>query len=70
LIKETLWSFSNIAASNSEYAEAFVRSGALERVLYLTDNSNIDLKKEALWVICNAVTTSSPETRIEFFNKL
>jgi hypothetical protein len=38
LIKETLWSFSNISATSFEYADVFIRSAALERVIFLTDS--------------------------------
>lgn len=63
IIKETLWAFSNVTASAENHCEAFVNSKAVERVLYLTQSTNIDHRTEALWVLCNCITTCNFNVR-------
>ena len=69
IIKEALWAFSNITASNSIYIESFAESNAFSRILYLSKSNNIDLRKESLWVICNAVTGADFQVRKLLFEK-
>ena len=56
VLKECLWTFSNITASTSIHVAKFVESNAFDRVVFLTENKYLDLKKEAIWVLTNALT--------------
>jgi importin subunit alpha-1 len=56
VIKECLWGFSNITAGPNSHIERFANSDAYSRIKYLASSHNIDLRKESLWVICNAIT--------------
>ena len=57
IIKESLWALSNISAGPSSHVDRFVHSeGVFSRVQALTTSPNIDIRKEALFVMCNAVT--------------
>ena len=69
LIKEALWCFSNITAGPVSQVEGFVMSDAFDRVFALTDSRNIDLRKESLFVLINAVTGSDLKIRATIFEK-
>jgi len=69
LIKEALWCFSNITAGPVSQVEAFVMSDAFDRVFALTDSRNIDLRKESLFVIINALTGSDLKLRGVIYDK-
>lgn len=56
IIKECLWAFSNITAGPGTHIEKFIQSAAFERIIFLTESKNIDHRKEAMWVLCNAIT--------------
>jgi len=56
LVKESLWTLSNLTASGPNYCRDFVKSSAMHRALNLAKSHNIDIQEEALWVLCNAVT--------------
>jgi hypothetical protein len=56
IIKEALWCFSNVTAGPPNQVEQFVNSDAFERIFTLTDSRNIDLRKESLFVMINAIT--------------
>lgn len=56
VIKEVCWALSNIVAGPPEHIMQLVDSSTFERVMYLAESFNIDHKKEALWVIVNAIT--------------
>ena len=58
-MKETCWAFSNITAGSTSNIEKFIEHHAFERVLEIAMNAtNPDHRKEALWVVGNAVTGS------------
>ena len=58
IIKECLWCFSNISAGPASHVDKFVESDAFERVMHLGQSRNNDIKKEAIFVLCNSVTNS------------
>lgn len=51
---------SNIAAGPDDQVAALVNSHAFERMFFVAKSYNIDNRKEALWVLCNAITGSDP----------
>jgi len=60
-VREALWGLSNITASTPAHVAAFFdESQLLDRVLTLADHSNRDIRKEALFTLCNAVTEADP----------
>ena len=69
IIKETLWAFSNITAGIQQHVKLFVEHPAFDRILVLTKNPNIDVRQEALWVICNAITGVDYELRKKIMMK-
>ena len=56
IIKEALWCFSNITAGPPSQVEQLVKNDAFERIFILTDSRNIDIRKESLFVLINAIT--------------
>ena len=55
-VKEACWAISNITAGPVDHIVKFLESAAFERIMQLAKSNNIDNKKEALWVLCNAIT--------------
>ncbi len=64
IIKETLWSLSNLAAGNSEnISRLFANDRIVSKLAVLINNNyNIDIKKEALWVVTNALNCCDSHT--------
>ena len=56
LIKEVCWALSNITAGPASHITQLIESSAFDRIFFLSKSYNIDHRKEALWVICNAIT--------------
>lgn len=69
IIKEALWSFSNITAGPVYHVEKFVQSDAFDRILVLTESTNIDFRKEALFSMANAVTGADLKVRGDIYDK-
>ncbi len=69
IIKECLWSFSNITAGPSSHIEKFIESDSMDRVLFLTESRNIDIRKEAMYVICHAITGADVIIRAKIYEK-
>ena len=69
IVKESLWALSNISAGPCSHVERFVQSDVFERVQSLTTSPNIDIRKEATFVMCNAVTGSDFKIRSEIYEK-
>lgn len=69
VIKETLWSFSNITAGPTSHVRQFVESNAFDRILVLAESRNLDLKKEATYVLANSVTGSDLRLRGDIYDK-
>lgn len=69
LIKESLWALSNISAGPCSHVERFVHCDAFDRVQSLTKSPNIDIRKEALFVMCNAVTGADFKIRTEIYER-
>ena len=57
IIKELLWILSNLMAGPPSHINAVLESPLIDRVIILTSSNNIELRKEALWCVCNALTT-------------
>jgi hypothetical protein len=51
--KEVLWVISNIAANSDEEANAIVKKGLLINLINGAKEKNVDVRKEAIWVISN-----------------
>ena len=49
--------------------ERFVQSDAFDRILVLTESRNLDFRKEALFVMVNAITGSDLKLRAQIFDK-
>ena len=63
LIKECCWALSNIAASSVHHVEALSKHHCFSRLIQIALSKNLDNRKEALWVICNALTGADPVLR-------
>jgi len=59
-IKEICWALSNLTASAKHHVEKFAESRLLGQMvnIVLDGGLSVDSRKEALWVICNAITTA------------
>ena len=63
IVKETLWAFSNITAGVQSHVQLLLNHPSFDRILVLSKNPNIDIRQEALWVLCNAITGADLELR-------
>lgn len=64
-MKEIVWCIANIIAEGPEYVKLFLEDDYLyERIKQLTKNTNLDLKKEAIYVILNMINLSDQETML------
>lgn len=61
VVKEGLWTLSNLTANGKEYTSAFVHSSAANRVVSLSMHENTNLKLEAAWVLANTITCGSDD---------
>ena len=59
IVKEGLWTLSNIVASGIPSIKVFLSSSAPQRVLTLGLSPNINLQMEALWVLVNSISCGS-----------
>ena len=46
-------------AGTPEHISAVLDSDLLDRIVNLTSSTNIELRKEAIWCICNGFTTGN-----------
>lgn len=69
IIKESCWALSNITAGPGAHVAKFIDSTAFDRIVVLTTSTNIDNRKEALWVLCNAITGAEYSSRKEILMK-
>ena len=68
VIKESLWTLSNITASKIPHIKLFLsRDTLVERVMTLAKSQNIDTRSEAIWVLANAVNCGSSNEAKELF---
>ena len=70
ILKETLWSYSNITAGPPSHVEKFVKSDSFERIYELTKSRNIDLRKESLFVLLNAITGADLHTQQLIYERM
>jgi hypothetical protein len=66
--KETAWTMSNITAGTPEQLNAMIQSTAFADIINVINHDDIEVKKEAIWAICNAVSIGSPETIAHLVN--
>ena len=58
-----MWALSNLAASHTTLiASLFAHDRIVSKLAVLLKNPNIDIRKEALWVITNALTCCDSQT--------
>ena len=60
IIKEACWAISNITAGTKEQVDAVIASGAVQELVRLLHEGSLDVKREALWAISNAASSSEP----------
>lgn len=58
IVKEACWALSNITAGTKEQVDAVIASGSVQELIRLLDEGNTDVKREALWAISNAASSS------------
>jgi hypothetical protein len=61
--KETLWAISNVCADSQFHVQSVIDCGLMDRVCEIlqSGNTDTDLRKEAVWSICNASTVGNRE---------
>ena len=69
IIKEALWCFSNITAGPPSQVEQLVMNDSFDRIFVLTDSRNVDLRKESLFVLINAITGSDQKVLSIIYDK-
>jgi len=59
--KEALWTISNICADSETHIQAVIDCGLMGRICELlrSGHSDADVKREAIWCVCNTVTIGS-----------
>lgn len=63
VIKECLWIISNICGGSSGHVTQIVSHDIFEKIVTISEGNNLELKKEAVWVITNAISLSDLITR-------
>jgi importin subunit alpha-1 len=58
--KEAAWTISNISAGTKEQLEAIINSDIFPRIINMILHDDFEIKKEAIWAVCNAVSVGSP----------
>jgi hypothetical protein len=68
--KEALWTISNICADSQAHIQAVIDSRLMERICEIlkSGHSDADVKKEAIWCVCNTVTIGS-RTQVDLLVK-
>lgn len=61
VVKEGLWTLSNLMANGNEQTSAFVNSSTANRVITLSTNMDVNLRNEAQWVLTNVITCGSDQ---------
>jgi hypothetical protein len=69
MIKECLWVISNITAGPAAHVDSVVKSDLFERICVLTESKNIEVRKEALFALCNGVTNGDVVVVGEMYQK-
>ena len=69
VIKECLWCFSNIVAGPGTHIIQFVNSEAFDRVLFLSESKNLDVRKESVHVISHSITGADVNLRGQIYNQ-
>jgi hypothetical protein len=59
--KETMWMLSNITAGNNRQIQQVIDQDLVPRAMELLQAGDWDVKKEATWVLANAVVGGTPE---------
>jgi len=57
IIKEVCWCLSNLAAGTPTQAVKLIEHSVFERILFQAHHTNLELRKEALYVVSNAIIT-------------
>ena len=61
-VKNCLWPLSNITAGTEDHIVAFVNHpNLMNQIFYFIKSDNRNIKREALYVICNLFNTSTSE---------
>ena len=58
IVKEACWALSNVTAGTKEQVDAVIASGSVQELIRLLDEGCGDVKREALWAISNAASSS------------
>ncbi|KAH0484991.1 MAG: uncharacterized protein KVP18_000641 [Porospora cf. gigantea A] len=54
--KEALWTLSNITAGSSHQIQQIIEAGLIPQVITILPTAEFEVKREAVWAICNAIT--------------
>lgn len=64
--REMCWALSNITAGNQQQVAKVIDSEIFKKIIDIALNTKQpDVKREALWVICNAATETDAEGRLK-----
>jgi len=61
ILKEACWTISNITAGTKQQVQAVIDANIIHPLVYLLENAEFDVKKEAAWAISNATFVGNDE---------
>jgi hypothetical protein len=57
---ESLWSLTNIAGGNNDYASSIVSKGGLPKIINLIDSPIMEIQEQSVWCLGNLASESTP----------
>lgn len=58
IVYESLWSLTNIAGGNNEYATSIVSKGGIPKIIALIDSPIMEIQDQAVWCLGNLASES------------
>jgi importin subunit alpha-1 len=61
ILKESCWAISNITAGSKEQIQSVIDADLIPSVIQLVDTNDFEVKREAVWVLRNAIKGGTPK---------
>lgn len=59
IVYESLWSLTNIAGGNNDYASSIVSKGGIPKIINLIDSPIMEIQEQAVWCLGNLASEST-----------
>lgn len=59
IVYESLWSLTNIAGGNNDYASSIVVKGGIPKIISLIDSPIMEIQEQAVWCLGNLASESN-----------